>query len=368
MWARILCLLFLYIHSGVFAQEKFTTVRDLRSDWMTYEDGAYKPVAAIPFSGLNTIYFEMDPGAYKGSLLLLSSDRPFFVFVNGKIRAEYQGKVLLNIDSLAGAGRSASYHIGIHQRDINERDLRTEIIALRPPRAVEDGTAAKPYFYLRDFVVIAGLVIILLFLLVVRLHPKLASDYFSIARIFSSRDVDDGQVNSRLTNSSNIQFYVLTSLVCGLYLLIIMNNLPPEYSLPLRFRASGFWMIAWQWVKISALIFFALLLKLLIIFFVTRLFGLHGLARYHFFNWIRLLLVIFGGATILLFMYFISRGDRPDIFVFFLSLMVFTLIAWTVLAFLKLTGKTGHSMFHLFSYLCATEIIPLLITAKVLFQ
>ena len=66
--------------------------------------------------------------------------------------------------------------------------------------------------------------------------------------------------------------------------------------------------------------------------------------------------------------YFIARGESESLYVMFLSLVAITLSVWVVVAFFKLGGKSGHSMFHLFSYLCATEIIPVLITAKVLFQ
>ena len=95
---------------------------------------------------------------------------------------------------------------------------------------------------------------------------------------------------------------------------------------------------------------------------------MRGLARVHFFNWVRLLLIVFGGATIIVFSYYILRGQNETIFVAFLSLIVGTLIAWIFIVFMKLNGKTEHSMFHLFSYICATELIPLLITIKVLFQ
>ncbi|MEX2234264.1 MAG: DUF4271 domain-containing protein, partial [Cyclobacteriaceae bacterium] len=220
----------------------------------------------------------------------------------------------------------------------------------------------------RDFVVVSGLVIILLFLFALRLKTKLDADYFSISRILSSREADDSQTSARLTSSSNVQFYVLCSLMIGFYLIIILQNLPPQYALPIRFQSSGFWMMWWQWLKLSTIIFYALLLKIFIIFLLARLFGMRGMARFHFFNWIRLLLVVLGAATILLFIYFISRGDSQNFFVVFLSLVVVALVAWIAVAFYKLSGRSGHSMFHLFSYLCATEIIPLLITVKVLFQ
>jgi hypothetical protein len=154
----------------------------------------------------------------------------------------------------------------------------------------------------------------------------------------------------------------------GFYLIIIMHNLPAEYALPLRFQATGFWMILWQWFKLSTIIFYVFLLKIMIIFLLTRLFAMRGMARFHFFNWVRLLLIVFGAAAILLFMYFISRGESPGFFVVFLSFIIITLVVWIVLAFFKLSGRSEHSMFHLFSYICATEIIPLLITVKVLFQ
>ena len=365
--ALVLFLVLLY--SSVSAQEKFTALENLRPVWTTYDGDDYKRLDRIPFTGLNTIYFELDPRAHAGNFLLLASDRPYFLFVDGLVLAEYQGEAVIDIDSLARRVYGAPYRIAIHQKDINEQDLRTQVMSLQPsPPPAEDGTAARPYSYFRDFVVVAGLIVILLFLLVFRLHAKLAADYFSIARIFSVREVDDGQTSTRLTSSSNIQFYILCSMMIGLYLMIIFRNLPPQYALPLRFQATDFWMIAWQWMKLSAVIFLVLLLKIVIVFSLTRLFGMRGMARFHFFNWIRLLLVIFGAGTTILFMYFISHGNRPHIFVFFLSLVLITLAAWIVVAFLKLGGRTGHTMFHLFSYLCATEIIPLLITAKVLYQ
>jgi hypothetical protein len=217
-------------------------------------------------------------------------------------------------------------------------------------------------------VVVAGLIIILFFLVALRLNPKLTSDYLSLSKLFSSRESDDSQASARLTSSANVQFYILCSLLIGFYLHIVFHSLPLRFALSEHFQASGFWMISWQWMKLSGIIFFILLFKIFLVFSLTRLFGMRGMARYHFFNWIRLLLLVFGAATVVLFMYFIARGSSPDYFVIFLSVVVVALIVWIMLAFFKLRSRSGHSMFHLFSYLCGTEIIPLLITVKVLFQ
>jgi hypothetical protein len=61
MWPRIFSVSFLLLlYSSVFGQEKFTVVQDLRTAWMTFEKDSYKPLGELPFTGLNTVYFEVD--------------------------------------------------------------------------------------------------------------------------------------------------------------------------------------------------------------------------------------------------------------------------------------------------------------------
>ncbi|HEU5147894.1 MAG TPA: DUF4271 domain-containing protein [Chryseosolibacter sp.] len=369
MFLRISLVSLLFsLSCSVFAQEDVSVVKDLRSDWMQYEDNRYQPLTTFPINGVSTVYFRVDPIADDGNLLRLRSSDPYFVFINGKVKGDYDGETFLPIDSLSPLASRRPVLVAVHQRGINERDLVTEIVSREQhARQTEMQNVTRPYSHFRDFVVLAGLVTIVLFLIALRLNPKLAGDYLSVTRMFSARDSDDSQA-ARLTGGSNVQFYILCSVMIAYYLMITLYNLPSRYSLPGRFQASGFGMMWLQWLKLSALVFIALMIKILIIFILTRLFGMRGMARFHFFNWIRVLLVVLGVATVLLFMYFISRGDSETLYVMFLSLVAITLSVWIIVAFFKFGGKSGHSMFHLFSYLCATEIIPLLITVKVLFE
>jgi hypothetical protein len=43
------------------------------------------------------------------------------------------------------------------------------------------------------------------------------------------------------------------------------------------------------------------------------------------------------------------------------------LVTWVILFFLKLTNRMHYGPFHLFSYICATEIIPVVLLIKVLY-
>ena len=370
MLSRIFLVFFLFSSSSSgFAQKEVTRLKDLRSEWMQYEQDRYQPITAFPANGISTVYFHLDRAVHASNFLRLVSSDPYYVFINGKVKGYYQGETLIRVDSLAPANAARPALVAIHQRNINDRDLSTAIVSQQPQgghAALQ--TIARPYSHFRDFVVIAGLFIVVLFLIALRLNPKLAGDYLSVTRIFSARDAEDSQAGARLTGGANIQFYVVCSVMIAFYLMIVLYNLPPDYEFSGRFQARDFWMMWLQWLKLSALVFVALMIKILIIFFLTRLFGMRGMARFHFFNWIRVLLVVLGVATVLLFMYFIARGDNEAFYVTFLSIVAITLSAWIIVAFFKFGGKSGHSMFHLFSYLCATEIIPLLITVKVLFE
>jgi hypothetical protein len=361
-------LLFLLLPvAGLYAQQKVAVEKNLASGWMKFENGGYTSLSEGTDEIGNTVYFKVEAGNFPGSLLSVRSARSFFVFFNGKLSGEYEGSALFKLDSLASAHYTSSIFVTIHQASINPRDLKTTIIT-RQENAAGLADVFRPATYFRDFVIISGLFVILLFLVTTRLNPKLSADYFSIIRIFSLREADDAQSNARLTNSANVQFYVVCSLLLGFYLMIVLHHLPDEYALPLYFREHSFGSVMWQWLRLSMIVLAVFFMKILLIFSLTRLFGLRGLARVHFFNWVRLLLIVFGVASIILFVYFIQRGQSPGFFVVFLSLVAGTLTVWVFIVFLKLNSKSEHSMFHLFSYICATEIIPLLITIEVLFQ
>lgn len=358
----------LLLFAGSFAHQQAaqTIEKNLRKEWKEYVNGSYVTLDENLIS-LKTIYLSVEVAQYSNADFGITSTKPFFVFFNGKLSGEYQGRKLFKLDSIAMVHNTTSITIGIHQDDINTRDLYT-FLKLPNQQSIADSNEAKPPTYFKDFVIVAGLLIIVLFLATVKLNPKLASDYFSVTKIFSLREAEDAQANARLTSSSNFQFYIVCSLLLSFYLIIVFHHLPQQYLLPLFFKVSNFWNSIWHWLRFSAIILSIFLVKIFLIYALSRLFGMRGLARIHFFNWIRLLLTIVGVSATGLFVYFILRGQHPETFVWFLSIIIATLIGWIVLVFLKLNGKTDHSTFHLFSYICATEIIPLLITIKVLFQ
>jgi hypothetical protein len=105
----------------------------------------------------------------------------------------------------------------------------------------------------------------------------------------------------------------------------------------------------------------------MVTFVIALLFGTREVAGFHFLNFIRLSLVSVGLLTLVLVFYFLLHGQRVGVYNFLYMTLGWILTGWIVLFFLKLVNRVRHSVFHLFSYICATEIIPVLVIIKILY-
>ena len=150
--------------------------------------------------------------------------------------------------------------------------------------------------------------------------------------------------------------------------MIIFRFIPSHYVVALAFQADTFGGAMFLWMKLSAIVLAIIFFKVILVYCLSMMFGFVEIAGIHIFNWIRLLLIVFGVLTLLLFFYFISHGQNENFHIVLLKIISWLLIGWMFLIVLKLSKRMTHSMFHLFSYICATELIPLLITIKVLYN
>jgi len=360
--------LILFFSSAVIsnsAAQDYSVVKDFENEWRVYQNERYKPFSEKE-GKVSTIYFSLEANKFTGTFLVIRSHEPTTLFINGQLGAKTNTELMLKVDSLSDVFQSTVLRITIHQDEIHERGLQTLIQS----KARASSTFNDPFLRFssfRDFAIIGMLVLIVMLIVIIQLNPKLASDYFSITKIFSVREGEDSQAYSRITSSINILFYVYSSLMLGYYLMVIFHFLPSQNATALFFQATTFWEALIQWLELSLIVLGLFFLKIMLVYGLSFVFGMREIGGIHFFNWVRLLLGVFGMLTIVLFLYFISHGHRQGFYVFLLGTMFWVLAGWTILIILKLHRQMGHSMFHLFSYICATELIPFLITIKVLY-
>jgi hypothetical protein len=356
-------LLLLSCYNGI-CQEKFAVVKDLRSDWTVFRNDHYEHLANESVSGIESVHFVINAGAHAGSELLFKSPRHYYLFINGALAVDHVHELRLNVDSLLSKfGRTLN--LSVYQEDLDTEQLQTLLV--RKELGSED-LFSKPRAHVRDFTSLSGLLVIILFVTIIRVNPKLAMDYFSFNRVLSIREAEDNQTHSRFAISSNVWFYIFCSLLVALYLMVVFTHLPEGYLLAMNADSLAFGAVVWEWLRLSSLVLLLLMSKGLIIFLLSNLFGMTGIAGVHFFNYIRFILILVSTLMVLLFVYYVSRGTNPFVYLTFQYVLLFGLGAWVLVLFFKLNNRIEHSMFHLFSYICATELIPLLITMKVLFE
>jgi hypothetical protein len=358
----LVLILFLVFAVDASGQEKFIVKKDLQSEWLVNTENKYVAFGQSE-KPVNTIYFTVKPNNFKGDYLVLTGANHFSIMLNGELILDQIKKIVLSIDSLKKNYPESAFFFAVHQeQSITQADLETNVQSKVIAATVLEKEHRRLETSFRDFVVTATLVLFIFLVGLIRLNPRLSSDYFSVTKLFSLRDSDIDQFYYRLT-SGNILFYVLTSLILAFYLIVIGQFVKIEVT---ELNMEGYSAHVLTWLKVSVIIFALLFVKMFIVYVVASLFGVRDIAGLHFFNFIRLLLIFIGILTLILATYHLLHGQQKDFYNFFLQALGWILGGWVILLFLKLTNRVRYTMFHLFSYICATEIIPFLLIVKVL--
>jgi hypothetical protein len=218
----------------------------------------------------------------------------------------------------------------------------------------------------KDFVILASFMLITFMIVLFRVNPRLTLDYLNVVKLFSFQERDEAIVAGRIGSSVNLFFFALVSFLLSLLLMIIFYVAPDRIRLAGDFVFQSTPRAFFIWLLLSTIIFLLLISKLVLIASFSLLFNLKSTVRFQFFNFIRLLFVTAIVMGVMAVIYFIFHSQNPALFYNLLILGSFFVITGTVFLFLKLLARTAFPVFHLFSYLCATEIIPLMILGKVI--
>lgn len=361
----ILILALPFFPSGTGLAQQFQARKDLKSAWLQYHEGKFVPYSEHQVA-TDVVYLDLGTSRAADEYLFIDAIETINVFVNNKLAATGT-HLLLNLDSLARAHYTEHLRIGIHQHGLSERTVSTLLGSLHEAATANAVQTFRPGFFFRDFGILAGLLLTALAVVIIRLNPKLAADYFSVGKMISLRE-DESQMLTRIGNSTNVLFYFYCSLLLGYFFMIVFRFLPGDYHVALYFQSDTFWESMLQWLKLSSVILVVLMAKIILILNLSYLFGITEIGGIHFFNWIRMIVIFFGVLTAVVFIYFISHGYDQNTHGVFLKLVVGLTGAWMVLIFLKLASRANASMFHLFSYICATEVLPFLVIIKLLYN
>lgn len=344
-------------------QDSIEVVDDLSAEWRIFDNGEF---VRPPHSEGNTetIYFNLDPGRYRsGSILNIDCAEPVSVYLNYKLVWLGVKHVGINIDSLKAAA-APPWLFGVYGPK-GKPWLRTSVLSAAQVQST-DNMQMRPVDHFLNFSILASMIILVFFAALLRTNPRLTFDYFNFVRLFSIQEREDSLLNSRISSSVNILFYGFACILSGFVLLTLFHfgstEIPVGEHFVIHSVVDGFW----QWLKLSLLAAAVLIVRIILLSLFTSMFDLRDVTGLQFYNYIRLFFFILTVASLVCLCYFVFKIQNPGSYNFLLNSIVAMLFFWVIVIALKLMSRTAFRFFHLFSYLCASELIPVIILVKVL--
>lgn len=351
-----------------FAGDRLYVVSDLQEDWLVFDDGEYRPFVEQADAGTDAVYFQLDVSKHKGRYVQIGGKYVKAVFINGKLVASGDlGNVTYSLDSLRDKFYSSFLSFGVYAEDIYPENLKSVLVSSERQVVAETADVKRPRTYFHDFA-ISGIIFLFILLIVITQLTKVPLSFFFARRMFSSHESEEVQLYTRIASTTNILFYVFTSLIIAYYLMIVFRFTGDRLVTGLDYSSDTYFGTILKWGKLSTVLLIAFFVKIGLILLFSYTFGMREYLGFQVVNWMRLMMVVLGVLTVLLVVYFLWGGISEWVYVAFLWGLIGTLSAWLIIFFAKVARRPGFSLFHIFSYLCATEVIPLLISIKLLFH
>jgi len=340
-------------------------VVDLSSQLSIFEDGRYIS-ADSTFSEARTLFLFIEASRFKGNFLELETNKRLAVFINGSLANNFSSGIKTwNLDSLA---KVYSYSLSIAlYRENSSTPVKVRVIGFASAQPVSTDPIKRKPEYFSDFSTIAAALLLVIFTILIRANSRLTLDYFNFIKLFSLQERDENLLGTKVSASFNLLIYAFVCFLLGYLLLVINYYSGHQWNLIRMYESITVLGALVDWINLSILLSAILLIKLIVVYSFGTLFDFGDVLTVQFFNFIRLIFLVSVITILFLVIYLIfeidSEGSYTTLFYFLIS----GLILWIPIVFFKLLGRASYGMFHLFSYLCPSEIFPVLVLIKALF-
>lgn len=356
-------LLLILVTTTSFAQQR-VLIYDLSQDWKVMVSDVYVDYANASTSS-DALYFTLDANRFRGYDLEIGGVREYSVWVNGKlVRQSKAGQTRFDIDSL-----EKIYHtpmtVGLYaQRGLSRMKTSVVTYSRLPPEDIENLRAKN---HLRDFSTLGVFILALGFLAMLRFNRRMLFDYFDVTKLLSLQERDETLVAGRITSRFSILIYVFLCAWAAFLFLITFQHVGRDWIIISDFTigsvANGFV----KWGKLTFIIGLILFLKVTLVLALSIVFRLREGGSIQVLNYFRLISFLLMILSVVLVFYFILTTKSPQYYQNIIVITGWVMAGWAILIFLKLLNKSTYSVFHLFSYLCASEFFPIIILFKSLF-
>ncbi len=216
--------------------------------------------------------------------------------------------------------------------------------------------------------------VFILFLLLIgimygSLRTNYTADFYSIFRLntfLRGAALEEGFLAKPISSWSSILFVLSFSLSFALVIAAIHTNVQNNFIFNRLFLVSEA-DITSKIIFYTFLIFLFILLKYIFLRVMGVIFGLKPLVITQYREFLRTILFMGLFFPVIMLLYLVLDTDNPETILLVSNTAVASILIFTVLRiFYTLNKKVSLRNLHLFSYICATEVIPLMILIKLI--
>ena len=326
---------------------------------------------AKPANGLyDVLHYQINLGKYPYKEINIEQASSFSIWINHQLIENAGGNVTYSTDSLREI-YGGNILLSLYSGNGLSRNLKVNIrSAFARETVVEDKSQiakARSQSTFPDFIATGFLILLLLMALLRISYPKIFREYFNPAAVFFPRVSVDTLIQSRQFNPGTFLALFTFSFLLMFVLLILLNwqeDLPPfleffntsSYGLLMAILGLGF--------LVTFLIFLA---KYIFLSVCTYLYGIEQFKAIHFFDYIRISSIIYMGILLwILYNFFVlSAPIVSSASIAFIAIIILFTVRIAIIL-IKLIRTANLRFSYLFSYLCTTEIIPLVVVLKLI--
>lgn len=347
-------------------------VRQLDPAWLVYDDTyeGYVPFYERRHANANALHLRLLPTQFGGYALHFNAHDGVCLFVAGHLTRCYEQSGTYTVDlSAYDTLRSALWLTFHHPQSAYDHVSGVQLVHMgtaTPGTAAQGQSSLQPQRRStlpgREFVTIALLLLGIGYAAVRRVAGPGFQAFFRLSRFFTDH-VSDYSGDRRM-GATSLLLILLNCLTIGMVLYALQQSY--EQAAWLGFlRTVRRMSILGQVLYLALLVLSYYGLQLVVIYLFGWLFQLRGVAAAHYFEFIRFTTFTGLAMALLVIALFNVQAYTPAQLMPVVGGVAATLLLLRVLKVGILLGKSAsYHILYLFSYLCATELIPIFIVIK----
>lgn len=339
--------------------------------WIVFDETSKSFVPVLGnASEYRTIHLFIDLVLEAGKKIEICSSAEISILLDGKIvgNDNPNGCVVWTIDSIQRQYRKESVQLSIYKVD-ESADIETSILypalGFVPDESPNKIRLTKGQ---TNFTLFGLILIGLVTLLIREFNHRFFEEFSSVTKIFSLR-VRSSQLYMLKPYSREIFFMILLQSLGISFLTISLGTFFTGEEQSLYTENQTLWSLVQQWA-LMALMFSLVVYLQFIILFITNLF-FKNLRILHIQFYDNLRIIHFSLVALFLIM-MLSFAISTDVFSWLLShlwiLIIGLFVIKGIVIYLKMLNESSHRKLHIFSYFCATEILPVVLVVKIVFS